>query len=390
MNPILAALGRPIRLAVVGGAAPSLIGPVHRTAARLDGRFDIVAGVLSSNAEKARREGAGIGLPPERSYGTVEEMIATEARRPDGIEAVAVMTPNDSHFRIGNAAIAAGLDVICDKPLANDPADAEALAAAAARAGVATAVTHNYSGYPMIRQARALVEAGAIGELRLVQVEYLGAGLALKVEDMPDAARRWRLDPAKGGPSLVLADIGTHAHHLACYVAGQRFAALSAEVGTLMPGRRVHDYAQVRFALQGGARGSMSICQGAAGVENHILVRIFGATGHIEWRHREHNHLLRADTEGMTQIYSRGSANLEPAAKRAARIPRSGHPEGFHEAFANVYADFAEAVVARRLRTPLDPLAATIPGFREGADGVRFVAAALRSQAQGQGWVKLD
>ncbi|MBL8839815.1 MAG: Gfo/Idh/MocA family oxidoreductase [Alphaproteobacteria bacterium] len=389
MNPVQAALGRPIRLAVVGGAAPSLIGPVHRTAARLDGRFDIVAGVLSSNAEKARREGASIGLAPERSYGAVEDMIAAEAIRADGIEAVAVMTPNDSHFRIARAAIAAGLDVICDKPLTNDPLDAEALATAAAGAGVATAVTHNYSGYPMIRQARALVEAGAVGELRLIQVEYLGAGLALRVEDMPDAARRWRLDPAKGGPSLVLADIGTHAHHLACYVSGQNFAALSAEVGTLMPGRRVHDYAQVRFTLRGGARGSMSICQGAAGVENHILVRVFGSTGHIEWRHREHNHLLRADTTGMTQIYSRGSANLEPAAKRATRIPRAGHPEGFHEAFANIYADFAEAVVARRLNQPLDPLAATIPGFREGAEGVRFVAAALRSQDEGQRWVTL-
>lgn len=390
MNPVIAALGRPLRLAVVGGAPPSLIGPVHRTAARLDGRFDIVAGVVSSQPDKARREGPVLGLAAERSYGTVAEMIAAEAGRADGIEAVAVMTPNDSHHRVARAAIDAGLDVISDKPLANTVTEAEDLEKAARARGVATALTHNYSGYPMIRQARALVAAGAIGTLRLVQVEYLGSGLATRVEDQPDAGRRWRLNPAKAGRSLVLGDIGTHAHHLASYISGEAFASISAEVGTLMPGRNVHDYAQIRFTLTGGARGAMSLSQAAAGAENHILVRLFGSDGHLEWRHREHNHLTRAMVDGTTQVYSRGAANLEPLARRAARIPRTGHPEGFHEAFANIYADFAEAVVARRCGSPLDPLAATVPTFRDGVAGARFVAAALNSQEAGQGWVALD
>lgn len=384
-----AAFGRPLRLGFIGGAAPSMIGQVHLRAALMDRRFAVLAGVFSRDPARSRAAAPDYGVAPERAYGSVAEMIAAEAARPDGIEAVAIITPNDTHHRFALAAIAAGLDAMVDKPMTNTVAEAEKLAREAAAHGVVLALAHAYSGYPMIREMRALVAAGRIGALRSVQVEYLGSGLASRVELLPDAEKRWRLDPARSGPSLVLGDIGTHAHHLACYVCGEPFAAVSAEVGTLMPGRRVHDYAQLRFRLAGGARGAMTLCQGAAGVENHILLRVIGAEGHLEWRHAAHNELRLAPLEGYPMILSRGQATLSPAAVHATRLRRTGHPEGLHEAFANLYADFAELCAARRLGVAPDPLAASVPGAAEGLAGLRFVAACLASEARGGEWVGL-
>jgi predicted dehydrogenase len=382
-------LGRPLRLGFIGGAAPSMIGPVHRRAAEMDRRFTVVAGALSRDAARGAAAAAEYGIDPARSYAAPEAMIAAEAARPDGIEAVAIVTPNDSHARFIRAAAAAGLDAMVDKPLTATLAEAEKVARAVAAAGIALCVTHGYSGYPMIREARALVAAGRIGEVRAVQVEYLGAGLAAAVEQQADAARRWRLDPARSGPSLVLGDIGTHAHHLAAYVCGEPFAAVSAEVGALMPGRRVHDYAQLRFRLAGGARGAMTLCQGAAGAENHIMLRVIGAAGQLEWRHAAHNELRLAPIDGFPMLLSRGHPGLSPAAQHATRIRRTGHPEGLHEAFANLYADLAEQAAARRLGCAPDPLACTAPGAAEGLAGLRFVAACLESEAQAGAWVSL-
>ncbi|MEJ1938103.1 Gfo/Idh/MocA family oxidoreductase, partial [Nostoc sp. NIES-2111] len=224
----LAAFGRPLRLGFVGGAAPSMIGQVHRRAATMDNAFTVVAGALSRDPARGRAAAAEYGITPDRAYASLEEMIARESSRPDSIEAVAIVTPNDLHHAQALAAIAAGLDVMIDKPMANSVAEAEAIARAVAARGVALGVAHAYSGYPMLREARALVAAGRIGQLRMVQVEYFGAGLAARVEDAPDAARRWRLDPGRSGPSLVLGDIGTHAHHLACFTADEPFAVISA------------------------------------------------------------------------------------------------------------------------------------------------------------------
>ncbi len=384
-----AAFGRPLRLGFIGGAAPSMIGQVHLRGALMDRRFAVVAGAFSRDAARSRAAAPDYGVAPDRAYGSVAEMITAEAARPDGIEAVAIVTPNDTHHRFALAAIAAGLDAMVDKPMTNTVAEAEKLAREAAAHGVVLAVTHAYSGYPMIREMRELIAAGRIGALRSVQVEYLGSGLASQVELLPDAAKRWRLDPARSGPSLVLGDIGTHAHHLAAYVCGEGFTAVSAEVGALMPGRRVHDYAQLRFRLAGGARGAMTLCQGAAGVENHILLRVIGAEGHLEWRHAAHNELKLAPLEGHPMTLSRGHATLSAAATQATRFRRTGHPEGLHEAFANLYADFAELCAARRLGVAPDPLATTVPGAAEGLAGLRFVAACLASEARGGEWVRL-
>ena len=383
------ALGRPLRLGFIGGAAPSMIGQVHRRAAEMDRAFTVVAGVLSRDAARGRAAAGEYGIAPDRSYGTVEQMLAAEAARPDGIEAVAIVTPNDTHHGFALAAIGAGLDVMVDKPIANSAAEAAAIRHAAAARGVAVALAHAYAGYPMIREARALVAAGRIGQLRLMQVEYFGSGLATPVESLPDAPRRWRLDPARSGPSLVLGDIGTHAHHLACYVAGEGVAAISAEVGTLMPGRVVQDYAQARFRLAGGARGAMVLCQGAAGAENHILLRLFGSDGHLEWSHVRHNELRLAPLDGFPMTLSRGHAALSPAAMRATRIRRTGHPEGLHEAFANLYLDFAERAAARRLGRVPDPLVAGLPDAEAGLAGLHFVEAALASAAAEGAWVTL-
>jgi predicted dehydrogenase len=387
INPVVAAIGRPFRLAMVGGAPPSMIGPVHRGGATLDGRFAIVAGVLSSDPAKGKVAGAQLGIDGARCYADVPAMLAAERQRADGIEAVAVVTPNDSHYAIVRAAAEAGLDVIVDKPLCNDASEADELARIVAKAGVASVVTHTYAGYPMIRQARALVADGAIGELRFAALEYFGSGLALKVEEFPDAHRRWRLRPEKSGASLVLLDLGTHAHHMLNFVAGARMNAVSAEVGTLMPGRAVHDWAALRLRLEGGARGVMTISQAAAGAENHIALRVFGSKGHVEWLHRDHEHLRLALQDGETRIFGKGQPNLAPPAAAAARLARSGHPEGVFEAFAVLYADFADAMLARRAGRP--PNGATpSPGVADGAAGVRFVHAALASSAADGRWVE--
>ncbi len=379
----------PLRLGFIGGAAPSMIGQVHRRAATMDRCFEILAGVLSRDPARGRAAAGEYGIAPDRAYASVEEMIAREAERADGIQAVAIVTPNDLHHAQALAAIAAGLDVMVDKPLANSVAEAEDIARAAAAPGVVVGVAHAYAGYPMVREARALIAAGRIGAPRLMQVEYFGSGIAVRVEDLPDADKRWRLDPARSGPSLVLGDIGTHAHHLACFIAGEAMHSISAEVGTLMPGRQVQDYAQARFRLTGGARGAMVLCQGAAGAENHILVRIIGETGHIEWRHAQHNELRLAPLDGYRMILSRGHPMLSPAATRATRIRRTGHPEGLHEAFANLYADFAERAAARRHGAAPDLLSADLPDAQAGLVGLRFVEAALRSSARDGAWETL-
>ncbi len=372
-------LGRRLRLGVVGGGPGSFIGPIHRAAALLDNRFEIVAGVLSSDPTRAVQAAAALGFA---GHATLGHMLAAER-----LDAVAIMTPNDRHFAECRQALAAGLDVVCDKPLTNSAAEAHALAEAAR--GHVFCLTHAYAGYPMIRQARAMVAAGAIGDLRAVQVEYLQAGMSTKVEAGALTAKlRWKLAAARSGPSLVLGDIGTHAHHLACHVSGRKLERLSADLGAIVPGREVDDYGAFLLRFAGGLRGTLIASQALAGTENDITLRVFGADGHIAWTHRENNHLVLALNGKPRQILARGDADLLPPAKRLVRIAR-GHPEGLTEAFANLYRDAAEAMAARITGTPADPLALDFPTAEDGAAGMDFVEAAIASRARDGGWVEV-
>lgn len=371
-------LGRPFRIGIVGGAPPSMIGPVHRMAAVMDGRFVLVAGVPSSRPERGRAEGAAIGLAADRVYDNAEAMFAGEAAREDGIEAVAIITPNDSHAGYLRAALAAGLDVMMEKPLCNRLDEARALRALVEDSGLAVALTHTYAGYPMLRDMRARIAGGEIGAVRLVQVEYLAGGLATAVETT--GPKRWRLDPAISGPSLVLSDIGTHAHHLVGFVTGLPMRSVSADVGTLLPGRQVHDVAQVRFRLEGGARGRLDACNAAAGMSNHLAIRVFGETGHFAWEHRNHTHLIRANLDGDVTSIGAGQPNLTRAGASGLRLRRPGHPEGLIEAVANLYCGLADGMLARRGFGAPDGLT---PGIDDGVAGLEFVMACLQSSAAG-------
>ena len=382
VNPVVEALGRRLRLAVIGGGPGSFIGEVHRAAARLDDRYRIVAAALSSDAERGRAAALRIGVPAERAYGSGADLIDREAARTDGADVVAVMTPNDTHREYSIAALQRGFDVICDKPLANSLGDALAVAQAVRDTGRVFALTHNYTGYPMVRQARAMVAAGQLGEIRLVQVEYVQGGNA----GGPAGPARWRFDPARSGPSLILGDIGTHAHHLVCYVAGVELAAVSADVGAIVPGRRVDDYAGVLLRFTGGARGCLWATQAAAGVESSLGFRISGALGTVEWHQDRANELRFLPLDGPAQVRTRNGPGTLPLSARGSRIGK-GHPEGFHEGFANIYADAAEAIAARRSGRAADPLALHFPTVEDGARGVRFVEAALASSNAGGRWI---
>lgn len=389
-NPVLSMLGRPLRLGVIGGGPGSFIGPIHRSAAELDGRFRVVAGVLSSDPARSLAAGEALGLARGRAYRSVSEMLAAETSRDDPLDAVAVMTPNDRHLDDCRHALDAGLDLICDKPLANSVDDCLALQHAVEASGRVFCLTHNYSGYPMVREARAMVRAGRIGAVRLVHAEYLQAGMAAAVEALPLTPKlRWKLDVARSGPSLVMGDIGTHAHHLAAFVVASPVVAVAADIGAIVPARTVDDTASMLWRFENGARGSCCVSQAAAGAENDIRIRVYGETGMLEWRHAEPNTLLHAPLGDALRVLRRGDPFLSAEARRATRIAR-GHPEGFRESFANLYADAAEAIVGRLTGRPVDRLALDFPTVRDGVDGMRFVAAALESSAREGSWVAID
>jgi predicted dehydrogenase len=372
-------LGRRVRLAVVGGGGNALIGPVHRIAARLDDRFEICAGVLSSDPARSIADATALHIP--RGYADMATMIAEEARRPDPIDAVAIMTPNDSHHRYAAMALDAGLDVICDKPITNDFDEALDLVERARSRRLVFCLTHNYSGYPMVREARATIEAGEIGPLRVLHVSYVQGSLGTRVEDQPDAMSsrlKWRLDPAKGGLSHVLGDIGTHAHQLLTYTSGQRVESVLADVGAALPGRTTHDTASVIFRLEGGARGVMFVTKAATGAENALSLEAYGEAGGVTWQQASANELRVVRNNRPVELRTRGLPTLYPLTKRATRLP-PGHPEAFLEAFANVYGDFADLVAARRSGQPPDPLAAVTPNAVTGAEGIAFIDACIES-----------
>ncbi len=386
VNPVIALMGRRLRLAVVGGGPGSFIGEAHRIAARLDDRYELVASALSSDPQRSRTAGRAIGVEPARAYPGALELLDAEAERGDGADVVAVMTPNDTHHQYSIAALDRGFDVICDKPLANTLSDALDIVDRVESSGLVFCLTHNYSGYPLVRQARAMVTDGQLGEMRLIQVEYVQGGKAAPADPGVGGEVPWRLDPDRSGPSMIMGDIGTHAHHLVRYITGCEVTEVAAEIGNIVPGRRVDDYGGALLRFHNGARGTMWVTQAAAGVENGIRVRVSGSRGSLEWMQDRPTRLLYHPLGAPAEVRTPNGPGTLPLAARSSRLA-AGHPEGFHEGFANLYADAAEAIAARRSDVEPDPLALHFPTALDGAWGMRFVEAALASSESGGGWV---
>lgn len=376
---------RPLRLGMVGGGPGAGIAHVHRRAARLDGRFELVAGAFSRRADANRAMGDELGLPAERVYGDFDTMAAVEARRADGIECVAIVTPNSTHAAASLAFLRAGIDVICDKPMAMSLAEAQQVERAARERGVLFALTHNYSAYPMVIEARHQVISGALGAIRVVVVEYAHGTRNRLIEAEGDAKMAWRVDPAIAGPSTVLGDIGTHAHHLMRRVTGLEVEALSAELSTIVPGRRADDNAFVNLRFAGGARGQLWASMVAAGNGHGLRLRVFAEQASLHWDQETPDELLLQTDGAPYRKLRRGEAYLCEAARYASRT-KTGNPEGYFGAFANVYADAAEVIAARRTgRTP-DPGATSFATARDGVIAMKFIEAAVASSANGAAW----
>jgi len=376
--------GGRIRLGMVGGGEGAFIGGVHRMAARLDGQFELVAGALSSDPERAKASAAAVGLAPDRSYGSFAEMAKREARLKDGIEAVAIVTPNHMHYPAAREFLKRGIHVICDKPLTSTMADAKKLAALAETSGALFVLTHNYTGYPMIRQAREMIAAGDLGTIRVVQAEYPQDWLTERLEASGQKQADWRTDPQRSGAGGCVGDIGTHAYNLACFVSGLELAELSAELTTFVEGRRLDDNVQVMLRFRGGARGMLWASQVAPGNENGLRLRIYGEKGGLEWEQEQPNHLWFTPFGEPKRLITRGGAGAGAAAGRVTRVP-AGHPEGYLEGFATIYQEAAHAIRAARAGKPAGP-EVLYPGISDGLAGMAFIDACVRSSRANGRW----
>jgi predicted dehydrogenase len=371
---------------MVGGGPGAFIGAVHHRAATLDGMATLVAGAFSSNAAKSREQGAAYGLAPDRTYASFDEMALREAERPEGdrIDFVSIVTPNHLHFPVAKAFVERGINVVCDKPLTTTLQDAEELCRLVKAHDVVFALTHPYTAYPMVRQARALVQDGALGAVRKVIVEYSQGWLSTPLEQTGNKQADWRTDPARAGAGAI-GDIGTHAEHLARFVTVLEMEQLFADVSSFVPGRRIDDDANMLVRYQGGAKGVLFCSQISVGEENRLTIRVYGTTASLEWHQQDPNFLTVRHPDGPTEIYKPGHAFLSLAAQRGSRLP-AGHPEGLHEAFANIYSNAMRVMLARRAGETPDPLDLDFPTVRDGATGVHFIQAALRSGREGD-WV---
>ena len=379
-------LGRRLRLGMVGGGRDAFIGAVHRIAARIDDRYELVAGALSSDPDKARASASDLGLAPERAYGSFAEMAAAEAARDDGIDAVAIVTPNHLHHAAAKAFLEAGIHVICDKPLTSTLEDAESLQALVDSSGLVFGLTHNYTGYPLVRQAREMVAEGALGPIRLVQAEYVQDWLSTPLEETGQKQAEWRTDPARSGPAGCVGDIGTHAFNLARFVTGLELEELAADLQTFVPGRRLDDNAHILLRFAGGARGMLWSSQVAPGNENGLRLRVYGEAGGLAWGQENPNELIHTPLGEAPRRLTRGGPGLGAAAARATRIP-PGHPEGYLEGFAQLYLDLAEQIEARLTGRAPDPAALLVPTVADGVEGVRFIARSVESSAEGGVWL---
>ncbi len=372
-----------IRLGMVGGGNDAFIGGVHRIASRIDDRFELVAGALSSTPEKSQASGAALGLA--RIYDDYKQMAIREARRKDGIEAVSIVTPNHVHYAAAREFLKRGIHVICDKPLTSTLGDAKKLVKAAEASDALFILTHNYTGYPMVRQARAMIEAGEIGTVRVVQVEYPQDWLTVE-QDFKQA--EWRTDPNRSGAGGSTGDIGTHAFNLACFVTGLEVETLAADLTAFVHGRKVDDNAHVMLRFAGGAKGMLWSSQVAPGNENALRVRVYGDKGGLEWAQEDPNYLWFTPFGEPKRLITRNGSGAGEAAARVSRVP-PGHPEGYLEGFANIYSEAAEAITAARTGSAVAG-EVTYPSIYDGLKGVQFVSACVKSSARDAAWVKLD
>ncbi|MEH2535404.1 putative dehydrogenase [Bradyrhizobium sp. AZCC 1588] len=376
-----------IRLGMVGGGQASFIGAVHRIAARIDDQFELTAGALASDPARAKASARELGIANDRAYSSFEEMAKAEAARPDGIEVVSIVTPNHLHGPVAKAFLEAGIHVICDKPLTTTVAEAEELVELVRKTGKVFVVTHNYTGYPMVRQARAMVANGALGEIRLVQAEYLQDWLTERLEASGHKQAAWRTDPTRSGPGGCIGDIGTHAYNLACFVTGLQLDELLAQLSTFVGGRRLDDDVQILLKWKGGARGMLWASQVAVGNENGLTLRVYGTRGGLEWVQENPNHLWFTRYGQPKQLLTRGGAGALVEAGRLTRVP-SGHPEGYLEGFATIYTEAARAIRAAQAGKPPDP-AVIFPTVEDGLAGVKFIEAAVNSSASNGAWVRI-
>ncbi|UWU94440.1 Gfo/Idh/MocA family protein [Bradyrhizobium sp. CB1015] len=378
---------RRIRLGMVGGGQGAFIGAVHRVAARIDDQFELVAGALASDPVRAKASAKELGIADGRAYGSFEEMARAEAARADGIEAVSIVTPNHMHSPVAKAFLEAGIHVICDKPLTTTLAEAEELVALVRKTGRIFVVTHNYTGYPMVRQARAMIANGDLGEIRLVKVEYLQDWLTEPLETTGQKQAAWRTDPARSGAGGCIGDIGTHAYNLACFVTGLELDELLAQLSTFVEGRRLDDDVQILLKWKGGAKGMLWASQVAVGNENGLTLRVYGSKGGLEWAQENPNHLWFTPYGRPKQLLTRGGTGTLADAARVSRIP-SGHPEGYLEGFATIYAEAARAIRAAAAGEKPDP-EVVFPTVEDGLAGVQFIDAAVKSSAGNGVWVRM-
>ena len=374
-----------IRLGIVGGGIGAFVGSIHRIAARLDDRYELLAGALSSEPKRAADSAAELGIDPRRSYASFEEMAKKEGKLKHGIEAVAIVTPNHLHCAVAKAFLEAGIHVICDKPMSSSLEDAEQIEKIVEGSGLIFAITYNYSGYPMVRQAREMVAAGKLGNIRIIQVEYAQDWLATNIEAEGQKQAAWRTDPARAGTGGSIGDIGTHAFHLAEFISGLEAKSLLADLDTFVAGRSLDDNANILLHYSNGAKGMLWSSQVASGQENALRIRLFGDKGGLEWDQEDPNYLQYRPLQETRQILTRGGSGVGEMAARATRIP-AGHPEGFLEGFANLYRDIADMIEASRTGKSLTTL---VPDVTDGVKGVRFVEKAVSSNAAGSIWQHL-
>lgn len=379
---------RKLRMGMVGGGPGAFIGPVHRIAAEMDGKIELVAGAFSRSADRSREAGARFGIDPARAYADYRQMIEAERKRADGIDFIVITTPNNLHLPVAKAALQAGIPVMSDKPATATFDEALELEAAVRKSGLPYGLTHTYAGYAMVREARALCAAGKLGPIRKVAVEYFQGWLSGPLESTGHKQAAWRSDPALSGPGGAIGDIGTHAFHLLEYVSGLKVTAMNATLRSVVPGRRLDDDCNAFVRMSNGAAGTLACSQVAAGERNELLLRIYGEQGSLEWRQQDPNRLILKWQDGPEEIYHAAAAYLGADARAVARVP-AGHPEGYLEAFAVLYREFAEALAAwnsanRPADTALPP---TLPGIEAGVRGMRFIERAIESNRR-EGWVE--